>query len=267
MKKTKESDKSMVKTVQKDSQKAVQEGSASDESDASKDGREKREERELVIPGQVVAKGMESLPGDGTLREGDEIIAIKFGLLDSYGKLLRVIPLAGIYMPRKEDIIIGKVIDVTLSSWIIDINSTVIGLLGLAEGTREYVSRGADLSKYYAVGDLVAAKVTNVRSKNVELTMKGPGLRKLDDGLFVSINPNKVPRVIGRMGSMIKLIKEETGCNISVGQNGLVWVRGNKTEDELMAKAAIEHVERYSHIPDLTDKMKDFLGKLKKGGK
>ncbi len=220
-------------------------------------------DREVVVPGQVVAKGLDFLPGDGTMREGQNIIAIKFGLLDTIGRLVKVIPVTGAYYPKKDDIIIGKVIDITPIGWVISFGGPSTGFLTLAEGTREYVERNADLTKYYDFGDLVAARVIVVKPRSIDLSMKGPGTRKLEGGLVVKINTHKVPRVIGKRGSMINLIKEETNCNIVVGQNGFIWVKGRTIESELIAREAIKRVEALSHTSDLTEKIKDFLEQAK----
>lgn len=225
---------------------------------------EKKEARELVVPGQIVSKGLDYLPGDGTARDGNNIIATRFGLLDHVGRLTKVIALTGTYFPKKDDIIVGEVVDIAPVGWIVEFGSITTGMLTLAEGTREYVEKNADLTKYYKIGDLVTAKIVVVKPRTVDLSIKGPGLRKLDSGLIVRINTNKVPRVIGRAGSMVNLIKNETNCNIVVGQNGIIWVSGRNTESELLAKAAIKKVEAFSHIPDLTEKIKDFLEKSRK---
>ena len=229
----------------------------------SEGSKEKSDKREIVVPGQVIAKGLDNLPGDGTIREGQNIVAARFGLLNNIGRLMKVIPLTGTYIPKKDDIIIGKVTDIAPIGWIVTFGFRLSGLLSLAEGVEEYVQKNADLTKYHNFGDLVSARISVIKTKGVDLSMKGPGLRKLDAGLVVKINSNKVPRVIGKMGSMVNLIKNETNCNIVVGQNGLIWVSGNSPESELIARDAIQKVAAFSHVPDLTEKIKEFLRKAK----
>ena len=77
------------------------------------------------------------------------------------------------------------------------------------------------------------------------------------------INSNKVPRVIGKEGSMISLIKEETNCRITVGQNGLIWIEGDKIENEILAKKAIFFVSEKSFIHGLTEELKKWFEKEK----
>ena len=109
------------------------------------------------------------------------------------------------------------------------------------------------------------AKIYKVSRSNItDLSMKGPGLRKLKEGKIIQVTSSKVPRIIGKQGSMISMIKEKTNCQIFVGQNGIVWIKGEKVEDEVLATEAILKVEEESHNQGLTDKIKDFL---EKGGK
>jgi len=103
-------------------------------------------------------------------------------------------------------------------------------------------------------------RITNVtKSKMVDLTMKGPGLRKLTGGRLITVNPAKVPRVVGKKGSMVTMIKDYTGCHIIVGQNGRIWISGKTPHDEWLASEAISMIDRLAHISGLTEKVKDFL--------
>jgi exosome complex component RRP4 len=97
----------------------------------------------------------------------------------------------------------------------------------------------------------------------VDLSARGPGLKKLQGGRIINVNPNKVPRIIGKQGSMVSMIKDATGCRIVVGQNGVVWIDG-LPEGELIAVEAIAMIEEKSHLTGLTDKVKAFLEKKTK---
>jgi exosome complex component RRP4 len=67
-----------------------------------------------------------------------------------------------------------------------------------------------------------------------------------------------VPRIIGKAGSMVEMIKDITKTQIVVGQNGLVWVKG---DNEDLAIEAVTEIERKSHIQGLTDQIKAMLEK------
>ncbi len=220
----------------------------------------KEEERKIAIPGETIISGKNYLPGDGTRREGNDIVAGKFGLSDVSGQLVKIIPLSGIYMPRTGNTIIGRVRDVTFNGWLIDVRSPYSSFLSVSECSK-YIK--GDLTEHFDIGDMINCKVISVKRKGIDLTIKGRGLGKIDRGLIMYINSNKVPRVIGREGSMIKLIKQETNCKINVGQNGVVWISGENIKGELKARDAIKLVVSKSYIKGLTDEVKNFFKKNK----
>ena len=221
-------------------------------------------ERKIVIPGEVVIKGEGYLPGEGTEKKGNEIVAIKFGLAEESNKLIKVIPLSGVYQPRRGNIVIGKVENMTFNGWLIDIGTSDMAFLPVAEVPR-YVNKN-DLGEVMDFGDMVVAKIFEINKRGIDLTIRSRGLGRLDEGIIMKINSNKVPRVIGKEGSMISLIKSGTGCRITVGQNGLIWIEGDKIEDELFAKKAILYVTERSLVSGLTDELKEWFEK-EKGGK
>ena len=216
-----------------------------------------KEEREIVIPGETIVSGEDYLPGEGTRREKDEIVAERYGLVEQIGKLVKVIPLSGVFIPRRGNVIIGQVTDISFNGWMTDINAPYSSFLPLMEVPR-FIDKN-NISEFMDIGDFFSAKIFSIKQKGIDLTFDGKGLGKLEDGMIIFINPNKVPRVIGKEGSMIKLIKDETNCKITIGQNGLVWIKGEKVEDELFAKKAILFVTEKSFVHGLTEKVKEFL--------
>ena len=218
-------------------------------------------EKDLVVPGEILAEGLDYVPSTGTFREGDNVLASLLGVVSVEGRAIKIIPLSGRYLPKVGDTVIGKIVDIMMSGWRVDINSAYTAVLSLRDGTTSYIPKGANLIKYYDIGDYIVAKVTNVTTQRlVDLTMKGPGLRKLTGGTIIKINHTKVPRVIGRNGSMVKLLKELGDCKVSVGQNGLVWVQG-KPKNEVVIINAIKKVERDSLTSGLTEEIKEDLEK------
>lgn len=213
--------------------------------------------RKIIIPGEVIEKGDKYLPGEGTEKKGDEIIALKFGLAEEKNRLVKVIPLTGAYLPRGGNVIIGKVVNLTFNGWVIDIGAAENAFLSLTEVPR-YVNKNG-LEEVMGMGDMVTAKIWGINKRGVDLSIKSRGLGKIEDGLIFKINPHKVPRIIGKEGSMIKLIKDNTNCNITVGQNGFIWVQGNKIEDELYAKEAILFVTENSFESGLTEETTKWL--------
>ena len=223
-------------------------------------------DKDIVVPGEILAVGMESFPGIGTYREGENIIAVRLGLVQLDGRTIKLIPLSGRYIPQKYDTIICKVIDVSMNGWRLDTNSPYSAMLSMKDATSEFIPRGADLKKFYDIGDNVVCKIFNVTSqKLVDITMKGMGLSKLKGGRIINVSSNKVPRIVGKQGSMVSMIKQATKCNITVGQNGLIWIDGSP-KGELLAVNAIRKIEEESHLSGLTEKIEEFLNKNKING-
>ncbi len=216
-------------------------------------------ERTVVVPGDVLAEGIDYLPGDNTYREGDKIFAKILGLVSVAGRVLKITPLAGPYVPKTEDKIIGKVIDIAISGWRVDTATAYSAMLNVKDAAARFIKKEEDLSKILAIGDYVIVKIINVTSQNlIDLTMREPGLRKITEGRIIRVNAQKVPRIIGKKASMITLLKEKTGCDITIGQNGLIWLKGTP-EGELLAEKAIKLIEEKSHLEGLTERIEKFL--------
>lgn len=222
---------------------------------------ELQNEKKVVLPGDRIVESMDYLPGRNCYRDGDSIYSKRLGVVYYRGRVIDVVALSGKYMPEPEDMVIGTVKEVQYSGWIIDINSPYKAFLPLA-GVRGFLDPArTDLTKIYGIGDVIYAMVLDVTPmKDVKISMKDPSTRKFENGRIVSISPVKVPRVIGKQGSMINMIKDKTGCRISVGQNGVIWIQG---ERENLAARAVMEIERNSQMSGLTD----HIGKLLAEGK
>ncbi len=219
-------------------------------------------DKDVVTPGEELAKGMDYLPSTNTFREGESIYANKLGLLRVEGKVLKVVPLSGEYAPKTDDTIICQVKDILLSGWNLNTFSPYTAVLNVKDGVSTFVKRGADLSRFYQVGDYVSVRIFNVTSqKLIDVSMRGPGLGKLDAARVVRVNSNKVPRIIGKQGSMVSLIKEHTGASINVGQNGVILVKAEDPKKEIIAVEAIKKIEAEAHHAGLTETIQQWLVK------
>ena len=218
-------------------------------------------EKEIVVPGETLATGMEYLPSVGTYRKNDAILANKLGIAVVDGKVIKIIPVSGAYHPKRNDTIIAKVIDISMSGWRVDTNCAYSAMLSMKDATSDFIRKGEDLTKYFDIGEYMVCQITQVTSQNlVDVTLRGPGLKKLGKGRIIEVSPHKVPRIIGKQGSMVSLIKEHTNTRITVGQNGIVWIQGEPA-GEILAIKTIRMIEEQSHISGLTDKIKVFLEK------
>ncbi len=214
--------------------------------------------RELVLPGDLLSDDGKNLrAGQSTFKEGGKIYAAQLGLKSQRSSFLNVIPLKGAYIPRPDDLLIGTVIGISPSTWLIDINSPYPAPLHVNEVPWR-VDFG-ETSQYLNIGDSLLLKVFSVDEiKRIQVSMKNRQSRKLHGGHLVKITPSKVPRIIGKNGSMISMIKKETRCRMFVGQNGCIWLDGDPL-DVLKAVQAVNLIEENAHKMGLTDRVKEFL--------
>lgn len=221
---------------------------------------EKVENRQLVVPGKVLAEGMEFLPGDGAYRDNDEIRASVLGLVNFRGRAIKVIPLNGKYLAKRDDPVIGIIKNVGYNSWSLDINSPYEARMLVGDASDRYIDTNRHkLASIFGIGDVVICQIKKVdENMMVFVTARGPGLRKVHEGNLVYVKAAKIPRIIGKNASMVKLIKEFTESRVFVGQNGIIWIQGG---DEALAEKAVKKIEAEAHQVGLTDKMKEFLSK------
>jgi exosome complex component RRP4 len=225
------------------------------------------EKRQLVVPGELLAEG-NYRAGRNTYQDGDKFYAAIIGLANYVGANLYVVALKGCYMPIQGDLIIGKVIDLRLSGWTVDINAPYNAMLFTSEAyDRPFDSRRDEMRDFLDVGDLIVAKVINVeRTRDPVLTIRDIGLGKISHGRVVTINANKIPRLIGKKGSMVNTLKRDTGCHITIAQNGRVLVSGRTPDAEALCIHAIRTVEDYAHTRGLTNKISQFIKQAKENG-
>lgn len=217
-------------------------------------------DKNVVIPGDLISTGDDFLPSNGTYKESGEVRSKIFGIVRlKSDHMISVIPLSGQYLPSVGDGVIGEISDVNPSSWMVNVMGPYTGFLSLSDAVDEFVDlQKTDITRYFDVGDIVYTKISSVsKRKDVKLSMRDRMCRKLEGGNIIRISPSKVPRLIGTGGSMIELIKSKTACHIIVGQNGLVWLKGG---DMSKASEAVYMIEKESHKPGLTEKISELLG-------
>ena len=217
-------------------------------------------ERKQVIPGDVIAKGNYTY-GSYIEKRGDEYVALRVGLAEVGRDGVKLNPLTGPYLPRADDEVIGKVVDINGFGWVIDIDSCFDGFLPASfVFGREFSPATHDLSSKFGLGDLVGCRIESFeRSRDPQLSIRGHGYGKIDSGEIIKISPTKVPRLIGKRGAMINLISEKTGCDVRVGQNGTVVVNGTP-EGIVKASKAIRMVDGEAHAADLMSRVDALLG-------
>jgi exosome complex component RRP4 len=218
------------------------------------------EKKQVVTPGELLAEG-DYLTGENTYMEENKIYASRIGLVDLDNKKVNVVALRAFYVPKMGDIVIGTVKEVGFNGWTVDIKAPYTALLRASDVlSRPFKPQNDELSQVLNGGDLIVAKIASYdRAHDPQLTVGEPGLGKITRGQIMQVTPTKIPRVIGRKGSMISMIKQETGCQIILGLNGVILVTGKTPEFEELAMAAIKKIEEESHTSGLTDRITQLL--------
>ncbi|MHA1904885.1 MAG: exosome complex RNA-binding protein Rrp4, partial [Candidatus Thorarchaeota archaeon] len=214
--------------------------------------------RQVVVPGELLAEGRYR-PSMGTYDEDGKIFSALVGLAELRGNTVKVVPLQGVYIPREGDLVIGTVTLVAGNNWKIDIGGPYGASLHANNALRRPYDD--DISRYFDIGDVLVTEVQAFdRVSGPFLTMKGRGLTKLDRGMIIDVNPAKIPRIIGRRGSMINMIKDQLRIQTVVGQNGKIWIRSTNPAVMRLAVKAFRMIEAEAHTSKLTDRISDMLG-------
>ena len=223
------------------------------------------EKKQLVAPGDLLAEG-DYVPGDSTYKENGKIYASRLGLVDYDGRRVHIVALKAFYIPAPGDTVIGKVVETTPGGWVIDIKAPHLARLRASDVVeRSFKPETTDLPSIFDVGDLIIANVVAYdRTRDPLLTIREPGLGKIMRGQLFEVTPTKIPRVIGRQGSMVSMIKRETGCQLTIGQNGLILISGRSPKDERLAVMALRKIEAESHTSGLTDQVNEMIKKERK---
>ncbi|UCE12341.1 MAG: RNA-binding protein [Candidatus Heimdallarchaeota archaeon] len=225
---------------------------------------------QIVVPGEVLARGSGLKAGGGvyrkTINHEVEICASMIGLAQVRKNRIGVVPLEGCYIPLEGDIIIGLITRVGVTSWNVDIRGPYVGTLKVGNVIdRDFDSLRESLDRILQVGDIIKAQITYFdRTRDPVLTLQGRGLRKINIGRLIEVDPVKIPRIIGKKGSMIQLLKNMTNTQIIVGQNGRIVIIATDIRIENLVERSIRKIEAEAHTSGLTDRIREFLEKEKK---
>ncbi len=213
-------------------------------------------ERVFVLPGDIL--GDDSFKsGSGTYIKDGVIHAAQVGVLNINRDFINIMPAFSSYVPKHGDSVIGIIVDNGPSSWMVNIGCPYTAMMHTNDV--QWNVKYGDTGKYLKPGDAILAKVSNVNEvKKIQIAMKEHGLRKLESGILVKVPQPKVPRIIGKGGSMIAMLKQKTQTRMFVGQNGMIWVEGEDNNMEVVSQA-IQIIKDRAHVSGLTDYMENYL--------
>jgi exosome complex component RRP4 len=221
------------------------------------------ESRDLVVPGDVLYEGR-IRTGDNTHRSEGKVIASRIGLVNYNRDMVSVIALEAGFNALTGDLVIGQVSDIGLGKWMVDIDTAEKAVLNVPDAIDAPFNPDIEMTSILDIGDTVVAKIVDLdRRRTPILSILGRSLGRVDEGFIMRLTPSKIPRLIGKKGSMVNMILRETGCNVIIGQNGRILIHGRTREQEAMAVKVINKVENEAHISGLTSRVQEYLRILK----
>ena len=214
---------------------------------------------QFVIPGDIIIAD-DCRPGQNVILEGNRVMSTAIGFSEIKDNLVNVTPLTGLYTPKTDDLVIGKIISHNALSWQVDINSYYSGILTAFDiFGKDYSPSRDDLSLKLNTGDIILARIANVNSRDPLITIIGENLGKIASGELVKISPTKISRLIGKHSSRIQTIEASTNATITVGQNGLIILKCNDSTGLKKAIATIKMIGITHSNANLEEKIQNIL--------
>ena len=216
-------------------------------------------QEQFVLPGDIIVTG-DYQPEQNVILDGDRLMSTAIGFSEIKDDLVTVTPLTGLYTPKTDDLVIGKIVSHNALSWEVDINSYYPGILTAFDiFGKDYSASRDDLSLKLNTADIILARIANVNSRDPLLTIAGENLGKIDSGELIKISPSKIPRLIGKHGSMIQTIEASTNISITVGQNGLIIFKYDNSTGLKNAIASIKMIAMTYEDANIEEKVQNIL--------
>ena len=216
-------------------------------------------QEQFVLPGDIIVTG-DYQPEQNVILDGDRLMSTAIGFSEIKDDLVTVTPLTGLYTPKTDDLVVGKIVSHNALSWEVNINSYYPGILTAFDiFGKDYSASRDDLSLKLNTGDIILARIANVNSRDPLITITGENLGKIDSGELVKISPAKIPRLTEKNGSMIETIEGSTNATITVGQNGLIILKCDNSAGLKKAIASIKMIGMIQYDVNIEDKIQNIL--------
>ncbi|CAO3704112.1 unnamed protein product [Rhizopus stolonifer] len=184
------------------------------------------EETHLVNPGETVTMDQQFMRGHGTYTNGENaVISSVAGVVEKVNKLLSVRPLKTRYTAEIGDIVVGRITEVAMRRWKVNVNSQHANLLlssvSLPGGVQRRKNETDELQmrQFFAEGDVLVAEVQTFYSDGtIGLHTRGFKFCKLRNGTFICVPPVLVQRCKSQFHSL------PCGVDVILGLNGYIWI-------------------------------------------
>jgi len=200
----------------------------------------KREKIKIVLPGEVVKVGDIKTTTE-VIKLDDKLVSTLIGIPKMKRRrgerVLSVLPLKTPYIPKEGDIVIGKIVDIGVTNWLVDINSPWKAILPISEVLSKPVNVSKiELKDYLNIGDLIVARVIAFDlTRDPLLTIKESRLGKATRGLFLELSSWDWLLLKSKEKTLLRGVKKKANCNIVLGANYRVLMIGKGLEEELKA--------------------------------
>ena len=214
---------------------------------------------QFVLPGDIIVTG-DYQPEQNVILDGDRLMSTAIGFSEIKDDLVTVTPLTGLYTPKTDDLVVGKIVSHNALSWEVNINSYYPGILTASDiFGKDYSPSRDDLSLKLNTGDIVLARIANLGSRDPLITITGENLGKVDSGELIKISPSKISRLTEKNGSIIQTIEGSTNATITVGQNGLVILKCDNSAGLKKAIASVKMIGMIQYEVNIEDKIQNIL--------
>ena len=213
-------------------------------------------ENQFVLPGDVIVTG-DYKPEQNVILEGNKVMSTAIGFSEIQDDLVTVTPLTGLYTPKTDDLVVGKIVSHNALSFEVDINSYYVGILFASDiFGKDYSPSRDDLSLKFKTGDIILARIVNVNSRDPLITVVGENLGKINSGELIKISPAKISRLTG---SMIQTIEASTNATITVGQNGLIILKCDDSTGLKKAIISVKMIGTIQYDANIEEKIQNIL--------
>ena len=214
----------------------------------------------IVLPGDKISDNPVRM--ENAIVENGKTYATVIGMFEETKGAF--IPLESVWYPRQGDFVVGIVENSKNNVHTVQLDSPFRGLI-LPPPRPRFGGRGRDdrfhggheeRQEILHVGDVVSCFVRDVKREADQIILILERPKRLFGGKLVEVRPSKVPRIIGKASTMLKQLEDGTKCQILVGLNGLIWMKG---ENVPLAQKAINKIQEEAHISGLTERVTELL--------
>ncbi|XP_043093341.1 exosome complex component RRP4 isoform X1 [Puntigrus tetrazona] len=188
--------------------------------------RSNRDDKHLVVPGDIITSDTGFMRGHGTYMDEDRLTASVAGEVERVNKLICVKPLKTRYNGEVGDVVVGRITEVQQKRWKVETNSRLDSVLLLSsvnlpggELRRRSAQDELAMRDYLQEGDLISAEVQSIFSDGaLSLHTRSLKYGKLGQGVLVLLSPSLVKRQKTHFHNL------PCGASIILGNNGFVWL-------------------------------------------